>query len=119
MNEVVTSQIEASVGTSVGTRTEIDDLDIGAVQVRKQGSQPGNTNAVKHGFYRSLRRLDERSSEAKEIKHAEMVLATALGGNTTPQEAAVITSIAIGIWRLSIVEQLMVEAQREKPQNLE
>jgi hypothetical protein len=72
-------------------------------------------NALRHGLYTNFDRLDGRSIEASQIRHGEMVLATALGGDTTPQEAAVCRTVAVSMWRLSIVENLMVEAQRQSP----
>ena len=60
-----------------------------------RGGPAGNKKALKHGFYTykamlNGNGLDERSSLFKAMREKEMELITALGGDTSPQEQAII-----------------------------
>ena len=59
------------------------------------GAPPGNKNALKHGLhaYKAMLNgngLDERSSLFRALRSKEQELVTALGGDPSPQEQAII-----------------------------
>jgi hypothetical protein len=59
------------------------------------GGPPGNQKAVKHGLYAykamlNGKGLDERTSLFKALREKEQELVTALGGEPSPQEQAII-----------------------------
>ena len=57
------------------------------------GAPPGNKNALKHGPYKATLNgpgLDERTSLFKALREKEQELATALGGDPSPQEQVII-----------------------------
>jgi len=63
---------------------------------RARGAPPHNKNAVKHGLYvyKAMldgNRLDRRSSLFKALREKEQELITALGGDPSPQELAIIS----------------------------
>ena len=60
-----------------------------------RGGPPGNKKAVKHGLYAykamlNGNGLDERTSLFKALREKEQELVTALGGDPSPQEQAII-----------------------------
>ena len=60
-----------------------------------RGGPPRNTNAVKHGLYAyqamlNGKGLDERTSLFKAMREKEQELITALGGDPSPQQQAII-----------------------------
>lgn len=62
---------------------------------RAGGAPPRNKNAVKHGLYAyqamlNGKGLDERTSLFKALREKEQELITALGGDPSPQEQAII-----------------------------
>src|SRR5262245_31877051 len=62
---------------------------------RARGGPPGNKKAVKHGLhsYKAMLNgdgLDERTSLFKALREKEQELVTALGGDPSPQEHAII-----------------------------
>jgi len=62
---------------------------------RAPGGPPGNKYAVKHGLYTykamlNGNGLDERTSLFKALREKEQELVTALGGDPSPQEQAII-----------------------------
>jgi len=66
---------------------------------RARSGPPGNLNAFKHGVLaldRRLKegRLDGRSSISKALRAKEQELVTALGGDPSPQEMALISDTA-------------------------
>lgn len=93
-----------------------DTAEIENDQGRKRGGQPGNSNAVRVEVFRDFTKLDERTAEGRMIRHAEMILAGALG-ETSPQQAAICRTIAVAMWRLSIIEALLVDEQRRDQPN--
>jgi hypothetical protein len=62
---------------------------------RAGGAPPRNKNAVKHGLYAyqamlNGKGLDERTSLFKAMREKELELITALGGDPSPQQQAII-----------------------------
>jgi len=68
-----------------------------------------NVNAVKHGVYRDLHRLDGRTKEGKALRFLEATLVTSLGGDPSAQEVALIQRVAFKLFRCGLMEKhLMV-----------
>lgn len=80
--------------------------------IRKQCSK---FNALKHGAYRDFRRIDGRTRKAKQLAHIEASLATALGGEPTPQEILLIQRAALKALRCSILEGEILRNGRDTP----
>ena len=64
---------------------------------RAGGAPPRNKNAVKHGLYAYQAMLngkcwDERTSLFKAMREKELELITALGGDPSPQQQAIIAT---------------------------
>src|SRR5207249_2775667 len=53
------------------------------------------------------------TSEGRMIRDTEAALTVSIGGNPTPQKAAICRTVAISLWRLSSFERLMAEEQRK------
>ena len=101
MNEVFMTESDATVVNSAVSSS------------RKSEAMMGNKHAVIHGLYRSFRTIDERTVEGRAIRDTELALAEALGGDVTPQQAAVNRSIAISAWRCAGIGEQMIDEQRK------
>ena len=80
---------------------------------RARSGPPGNKNAVKHGFhaYKAMldgKGLDQRSSLFKALREKEQELVSALGGDPSPQERAIIAdSVKNALYVASLDNYLM------------
>ncbi len=72
---------------------------------KKQGAQPQNKSALVHGCYQQLHQLDQRTKEARIINEVESTLASALGGNPSPQQTILIQRIAVKSLRCFLAER--------------
>ena len=63
---------------------------------------------MRHGLFRNFNRLDRRFRDAKAIEHTQAALCEALGGKPSPQKSALIRLVSIGLFRLSVLERLML-----------
>ena len=80
---------------------------------RARSGPPRNKNAVKHGLYAyqamlNGKGLDERTSLFKAMREKEQELVTALGGDPSPQEQAIIAdSVKVMLYQASCDNYLM------------
>lgn len=85
-----TSELNNTVSTECPASTE----KVGHGKPGRSGP-PGNKNALKHGFhtYKAMLNgdgIDQRTSLFKALREKEQELKTALGGDPSPQEQAII-----------------------------
>ena len=85
------------------------------------GAQTRNLNGLIHGCYRSLTNLDGRTRESRILGEVEAELATAMGGDPSPQQVILIQRIAVKSLRcfLSEVEILKCNSDGQKRERLE
>src|SRR5919106_3951840 len=83
-------------------------------QVKAGGAPPANKNAVKHSFYAYNRMLngdglDRRSSLYLALREKERELVTALGGDPSPQEQAIINDAVKNMLYIGSLDNYLME----------
>ena len=73
-----------------------------------QTIRQGNTNAVRHGAYRKLNLLDQRTREARILAQLEGMLVSALGGDPSPQQILLIKRACVKAFRCSLLEREII-----------
>ncbi len=72
------------------------------------GTKQGNTNALRHGAYRQLSLLDQRTREARILSRLEGMLVSALGGDPSPQQILLIKRACVKAFRCSLLEREII-----------
>ena len=89
-----------------------------ARKTHKVGGQKGNKNAMKHGAYQQIDRIDKRTTDGKLIASIEAALCDALG-NPSPQEILAIQRGAVIAWRCNKFEKRILAGNGDAPESLE
>ncbi len=76
--------------------------------MRKPGGQPKNGNAIRHGAYRSLTKMDGRTKEAQALQQVEAELVSAVGGDPSPQEILIIKRASVKALRCALMEVVLM-----------
>ncbi len=84
----------------------------------KVGGQKNNKNAMKHGCYQQIDRIDKRTTDGKLIASIEAALCDALG-NPSPMEILAIQREAIIAWRCNKFEKRILAGNGDVPESLE
>ena len=71
---------------------------------RKVGGQKGNKNAMKHGAYQQIDRVNKRTRDGKLLASIEAALCDALG-DPSPQQILAIQRGAVMAWRCNKFEK--------------
>lgn len=82
------------------------------VKRNKKGAPKGNKHALRHGAY-MRRQQDGRTWQGKLQRHIEATLATALGGDPTPQQALIIQRLAVKAIRCVCLEREILSESGE------
>jgi len=89
-----------------------------AQKTGKVGGQKGNKNAMKHGAYQQINRIDKRTTDGKLIASIEAALCDALG-DPSPQEILAIQRGAVIAWRCNKFEKRILAGNGDAPESLE
>ena len=89
-----------------------------AQKTGKAGGQKGNKNAMKHGAYQQIDRVNKRTRDGKLLASIEAALCDALG-DPSPQEILAIQRGAVMAWRCNKFEKLILAGNGDVPESLE
>ena len=78
------------------------------MRTRKPGGQPKNENAIRHGAYQSLAKLDGRTREAQALRQVEAELVSAIGGDPSPQQILIIKRACVKALRCALMEAVLI-----------
>ena len=89
-----------------------------AQKTHRKGGQKGNKNAMKHGAYQQIDRINKRTRDGKLLASIEAALCDALG-DPSPQQILAIQRGAVMAWRCNKFEKLILAGNGDVSESLE
>jgi len=89
-----------------------------AKKTHRKGGQKGNKNAMKHGSYQQIDRINKRTRDGKLLASIEAALCDALG-DPSPQQILAIQRGAVMAWRCNKFEKQILSGNGDVPESLE
>ena len=101
-----------------GLKKTMNGVSEVAQKTHRKGGQKGNKNAMKHGAYQQIDRINKRTRDGKLIASIEAALCDALG-DPSPQQILAIQRGAVIAWRCNKFEKRILAGNGDVPESLE